>query len=282
MDGRKTLGQLREEWQNCTACDLGQRRQGVGGAFVFGEGVRGKIMLIGEGPGEQEEASGRPFVGPSGKLLRAILEGLKIAQDVYITNIVACRSCTQATDADGNLIFRRGRKGGPREPLWKDEAPQPHQAQACLARLHEEIYLVDPQVIVLLGGTATETLLSKKVAITQVRGEPERLSIPGASFAAVLTDKRQAWLRKQNGVLVLPTRPNLVHYYCLPTVHPAWVLRKIADQGSDSPFRRLFDDIRLAVHVYERHTQIVCGREPTMDDDGAFERVLESYEAGEE
>lgn len=249
LDSRKKLAVLKAEWQGCTKCELGQRRQTYEGQFVFGEGVRRGIMFIGEGPGEKEELFGRPFVGPSGQLLRHILQKLKVT-DHYITNLVTCRSCAQAKTSEGEPIFINKRKGPP-VPRWQDEPPIPANWKACMPRLHEEIYLVDPRVIVTLGGTAAEALLGKKVAITQKRGEPERLTIPGASFAPVFTEKRHAWMRKHEGRWIAPTVTNDVHYYCLPTIHPAYVLRKLGDLHPDeSPFKKLVEDIQFAVKVY--------------------------------
>ena len=123
-DAHKKLETLRAEWLGCTRCELGVRRQAYDGEFVFGEGVRRGIMFIGEGPGEKEELSGRPFVGPSGRLLRHILKKLGVV-DVYITNLVTCRSCAVAQTADGEPIFVPGRGGAPPTPRWQDQPPSP-------------------------------------------------------------------------------------------------------------------------------------------------------------
>jgi uracil-DNA glycosylase len=275
-DARKRLETLRAEWKNCTACELGVRRQTYDGEFVFGEGVRRGIMFIGEGPGEKEELSGQPFVGPSGRLLRHILKRLGVT-DAYITNLVTCRSCAQAQTADGEPIFTTPRRSGVPVPRWQDQPPSPAHFRACMNRLHQEIYLVDPRVVVTLGATAAEALLGKKVAITQKRGEPERLAIPGASYQAVLTEKRHAWLRKQDGQWVAPTEQNQVYYYCIPTIHPAWVLRKLGDLHPDeSAFRKLVEDIRLAAKVYEEFMMRVFEKTP----DGASDTSVEAVRAG--
>lgn len=281
-DTRKKLEVLKAEWKGCTACELGVRRQTYEGEFVFGEGVRRGIMFIGEGPGEKEELAGRPFVGPSGQLLRTILKKLGFT-DFYITNLVTCRSCAQAKTSDGEPVFIPSRRGGPPRPRWQDEPPLPAYWKSCMPRLHEEIYIVDPRVIVTLGGTAAEALLGKKIAITQKRGEPERLTIPGASFAPVLTEKRQAWFRKHEGRWVAPTTRNEVHYYCLPTIHPAYVVRKLSDMHPDeSPFRKLVEDIRLAIKVYEDFVFRAFGQTPTASSDMSVDAVRASLQTDDE
>lgn len=272
-DARKKLEVLKAEWKGCTACELGVRRETYDGEFVFGEGVRRGIMFIGEGPGEKEEVSGRPFVGPAGLLVRMILQKLGFS-DYYLTNLVTCRSCAQAKTADGELIFLPARRGRPREPRWQDESPLPAYWRACLKRLHEEIYIVDPRVVVTLGATAAEAVLQKKVAITQKRGEAERLTIPGASHSAILTEKRQAWFRKHEGRWIAPTQQNDVHYYCIPTIHPNFVLSKLGDLHPDeSAFKKLVEDIRLAVKVYEDFMAKTFGQPPTASSDVPVETV---------
>lgn len=280
-DANKRLEVLRSEWKDCVRCELGVRRQTYDGAFVFGEGVRRGIMFIGEGPGEKEELSGRPFVGPSGGLLRGLIQKLGLA-DFYISNLVACRSCAQAQTADGEPVFIPGKRGGPPKPRWADQPPIPEAWRACLPRLYEEIYLVDPRVIVTLGATAAEVLLGKKIAITQKRGEPERLSIPGASFSAAMTEKKHTWLRKVDGQWVTPTEQNMVHYYCIPTLHPAYVLRKLGDlHPDDSPYQKLVEDVRLAIKVYEEFMLRAFGREPSGSSDMSVD-ALRAADADEE
>jgi uracil-DNA glycosylase len=282
LDARRKLEVLRAEWEGCTKCELGVRRELYKGRFVFGEGTKRGIMFIGEGPGQKEELLGRPFMGPSGLLLRHILGKLKIT-DFYISNLVTCRSCSQAKTSDGEPIFFPGHRGRPPEPRWTDEPPLPPYWKACLPRLHEEIYLVDPCIVVTLGATAAEALLGKRIAITQKRGEPERLSIPGASYQPILTDKRQAWQRKHEGRWIAPTETNEVHYYCLPTIHPAFVLRKLSDLHPDeSPFKKLVEDIQFAVKVYDDFNARSFGKTPPEASEMSIEAVRQGLEPEEE
>jgi len=271
-DARKSLNQLHAEWISCTACDLGKRRKAVEGEFVRGEGMRGGIMFVGEGPGKDEEAFGRPFIGKSGAVLRKVLDKLQFTEH-YMTNLVACRSCAPAADAGGQPIFRKDFKTKQMLPLLRDEPPLPLQVEACQQRLHEEIYIVDPVLIVAVGATAAKTLIGKSVSITDpdVRGQPFHITIPGAGFTTVRTDKRGVWARKAGGKLVMPVEPSEVRYLCIPTIHPAYVLRKLGDQSSDSPFMQFAKDIQKAVQVYERYMLELHGIVPS----GVAEMAME-------
>jgi uracil-DNA glycosylase len=252
LDDRKPLEVLEEEWAGCTKCPLGERRQEVGGAFVFGEGRKHGVMFIGEGPGQVEEAEGRPFVGPSGKVLRKVIERLGLI-DYYITNCVACRSCAQAYNGEGQPIFRKDRRTGAQIPFIRDEPPTPLQIAACLPRLHELIYLVDPVVIVTLGAEATKTLRGKAVSILSERGQSMEVTIPGSWQLPVLTEKRQQWARRVRGELVMPTRRNEVRYLVIPTIHPAFVLRSHGDKRKGNPLESFIEDVKKAVAVYDRY-----------------------------
>lgn len=219
-------------------------------------------MFIGEGPGVVEEELGRPFVGPSGKLLRGILHRIGLTGH-YITNLVACRSCSPVLDEFGNQRFRF-RRNAPALPMFKDEPPLPSQTAACMPRLLEEIYLVDPILIVTLGGGAAEAVLRRKVAITNVRGQPTSAFIPGATYRPIVTDKKKVWPRVKDGVISLPVEQNEVAYLVIPTIHPAFVLRKIADRSVNSPFRQLVGDIQKAVQTYERYMHEIHGVVPSL------------------
>ncbi len=127
----------------CTRCRLSATRTNL----VFGEGnPDAKLMFIGEGPGSDEDLSGRPFVGKAGMLLTKIIEnGLKLSrEDVYIANIVKCRP-----------------------PHNRD--PRPDEAKMCIGYLKRQIELVSPDVIVLLGRVAMKNLLGLETSISKAR-----------------------------------------------------------------------------------------------------------------
>lgn len=145
--------------------------------MVFGEGnPRAELMLVGEGPGQQEDEQGRPFVGPAGQLLNRILAAVGISrEEVYIANVVKCRP-------PGNRL------------------PTPQEVEACRPYLWEQIRIIRPRIIVCLGALAGQTLISPKLRITRERGKwVERQGImimPTFHPAALLRDprkKRPAW-----------------------------------------------------------------------------------------
>lgn len=114
---------------------------------MFGEGnPAADLMLVGEGPGEVEDQTGRPFVGPAGQLLTQILNSVGIdRKDVYITNVVKCRP-------RGNRV------------------PTKQEMDACWEWLAAQIALIRPLIIVTLGNAATQRLLGKTEGIGQLRG----------------------------------------------------------------------------------------------------------------
>lgn len=134
------------------------------------------VMLVGEGPGAQEDQQGEPFVGKAGQLLDRILEAAGFKRDeVYITNVVKCRP-------PGNRL------------------PTAQEAAACYPFLAEQIRLISPRIIVCLGALATQTLIDPAARITRVRGRwSERFGarvMPTFHPAALLRDsskKRPVW-----------------------------------------------------------------------------------------
>lgn len=151
-----TYGKLREAAAGCRACPLWK----TGTQTVFGEPVgrphRGpRVMLVGEQPGDQEDRAGKPFVGPSGRLLDEALEAAGIDRSqVYVTNTVKHFKWTGQ---------------GKRRIHAK---PNTGEIRACLPWLEAEIRVFRPDVIVCLGATAAQALLGKDFRVTQHRGRP--------------------------------------------------------------------------------------------------------------
>jgi uracil-DNA glycosylase len=269
-DYRKSLPVLRSEWETCTRCDLGERRNTVGGQFVFGEGTPGGIMFIGEGPGVDEEANGRPFVGKSGKILRHAINRLGIDR-YYITNVVTCRSCAQAYTPEGQPKYKKNWKTGVMEPRIIDQPPTPAQMHACLPRLYEEIYLVDPKIIVALGVSSAEVLARRPVTIQRESGTTIAISIPGAGRKPTVTDKKKVWARTVRGALIAPHVPNNVEYLMIPLLHPAFVARKQKDERWMNPVQMFAEGMKKIVAVYDRYMFEVYGDQP-----GAVRELAES------
>jgi DNA polymerase len=135
----------------CTRCELSQTRTHV----VFGEGrVNSPLVLVGEGPGETEDATGRPFVGRAGKLLDEVLaENGMTRQHVYICNVLKCRA---ALAENGRL---------------KNRPPRVEEAAACRGWLDTQLRVIQPTVILCLGSPAANALIHPNFAITRERGQ---------------------------------------------------------------------------------------------------------------
>lgn len=139
------LNKLKVECENCQKCELGKTRTNI----VFSDGsCEAKILLIGEAPGADEDATGTPFVGRAGKYLSALIEesGLDRKKDFYICNTVKCR---------------------PPE----NRVPTDEEKQLCENFLLEQIKIVKPKVIVLCGATSAKSFLGKKIKISEIRGQ---------------------------------------------------------------------------------------------------------------
>jgi DNA polymerase len=138
------LQKIREKLLNCNRCFLAKSRL----KLVYGEGHQSaRIMLIGEAPGAEENISGRPFIGEAGKLLTKMLQAININREqVYITNVVKCRP-------PGN------------------RNPNPDEISQCMPFLFQQIRIIKPQVILLLGKVATISLLHENKNMDQYRNE---------------------------------------------------------------------------------------------------------------
>jgi DNA polymerase len=148
---RPTLAAVREAARDCRACDLWK----LGTQTVFGEGARrAEIMLVGEQPGDQEDVSGHPFVGPAGKMLDRALEEAGIDRStVYVTNVV------------------KHFKWEPRGKRRIHKKPNAAEITACRPWLEAEIQLVKPRALICLGATAAQALLGASFKVTAHRGE---------------------------------------------------------------------------------------------------------------
>lgn len=257
-DFYKQLAILRNDWADCTSCELGERRVATQGKFVFGEGTRRGVMFIGEGPGKDEEKQGRPFIGKSGSLLRDAIRRLNI-DPAYITNVVTCRSCGQAYDTEGNPRYRKNWRTGNQEPDIRDQPPLPSQMATCMPRLHEEIYLVDPVLIVTLGKEATQVLTKKAVSILEASGTMTSMTIPGRGYHATVTEKKRLWMRKVRRQMVMPVVQNEVVYPVVPILHPAYILRNKNDQRAGNPVEKFVKGMTLVRDIYYRYVVEVRG-----------------------
>ncbi len=145
--GRTPLEQVAHELQGCARCILHKGRHSI----VVGEGnPRARLVFVGEGPGEEEDLQGRPFVGPAGQLLDRIIEAMGFSRgDVFICNVVKCRP-------PGN------------------RAPSPEEIQACVPFLFRQLTAISPAVICALGGVSAQAILGSRERISSLRGRFHR------------------------------------------------------------------------------------------------------------
>lgn len=259
-DARKALTVLRDEWSTCQKCRLGERRLAGGYNFVFGTGYTRTIMFIGDGPNEESEFTGVPFVGSSGGVLRTLLARLGL-KEYYLTNLVSCRSCEPMTNSSGALIQRK--QGSVMVTMYKDELPIPAHYTACKPRLNEEVYIVDPTVIVGLGAKACEALVGRPINLARENGEARPIGIPGATYVPELTDKGQHWIRKVKGQVIQPIRQSEVRYHFVPTYHPRDVEKVMDDLGPGSLFSKFSRALREAIQTHDAYVAGAYGMEPT-------------------
>lgn len=166
----------------CTRCPLASGRTHV----VFGEGdPDAGLMVVGEGPGRDEDLQGRPFVGRSGQLLdRLLSEEAGLARhEVYIANVVKCRPPNN------------------RDPL-------PDEIASCRPYLDQQVALINPVVVVTLGNFASKTLLATTEGITRLRGRT--YPYPGASGPVVVPTFHPAAALRGGGEVLAAMRADLV------------------------------------------------------------------------
>jgi DNA polymerase len=186
--------ELESSVSSCTACPLAASRQRT----VFGVGHRAaRWMLVGEAPGAEEDARGEPFVGQAGRLLDNMLAAVGLAREgnspasVYIANVLKCRP-------PGN------------------RNPAPDEVACCEPFLQRQIALVQPQLILVMGRFAAQSLLGTDASIASLRGRVHTIEAAGRRVAVVVT------------------------------YHPAYLLRNLADKAKS------WADLCLARDVVER------------------------------
>jgi uracil-DNA glycosylase len=189
---KRTLSALREAAAGCRGCHLWRGANQT----VFGEGLkRARVMFVGEQPGDKEDLAGKPFVGPAGKELDKGLEAAGIARDeAYVTNVVK------------HFKFEeRGRRR-------IHQTPKRFEIDACIPWLEEELRVVGPEALVLLGATAAKALMGSSFRLTRHRGE-----LLDSELAPIVT----------------------------ATIHPSAILRQ-RDDASRSKEREAFaEDLRV-------------------------------------
>jgi DNA polymerase len=184
---RPTLDQIRRELGDCQRCKLCKGRKNI----VFGVGTpRAELVFVGEGPGEQEDLQGVPFVGAAGELLTKMIQAMGFTRDqVYICNVVKCRP-------PGN------------------RNPEPDEIAACEPFLRSQLLALQPKVIVALGKFAAQTLLRDSTPITRLRGqwrEYQGVKLMPTFHPAYLlrspNEKKKAWEDLQQVMKIFGKQP---------------------------------------------------------------------------
>ncbi|MCW5933593.1 MAG: uracil-DNA glycosylase [Fimbriimonadia bacterium] len=147
----EALLEIERKAKSCVACGLANHRTNV----VFADGnPRSPLVIVGEGPGENEDLQGLPFVGRAGQLLdKALIAAGMARKHVYICNVVKCRAAN----------LENGK--------WRNRPPLPDEIQACNPWLDAQLTLIQPLVVVCLGAPAASTVIQRNFRITQDRGK---------------------------------------------------------------------------------------------------------------
>ena len=170
-----SLRKLRKAAADCRACPLWKPATQT----VFGEGpASARIVVVGEVPGDEEDLSGKPFVGPSGKLFDKALAEIGLPRrEMYVTNAVKHFK-----------FIRRGR-------IRLHGKPSPSEQRACRPWLERELEAIRPEVIVCLGATAAQALLGRGFGLMKSRGQWQQLG----NGARVLATVHPSWVLRQRG-----------------------------------------------------------------------------------
>jgi DNA polymerase len=187
LEKQARMDALAAEASSCPACGLCETRTHV----VFGDGnPNSPLMLIGEGPGANEDATGIPFVGRAGKLLDECLrEAGMLRKHVYIANVVKCRA----------TLIENGRV--------QNRAPKPDEIGACVPLwLEKQIAIIKPRVILCLGAPSAKTIINKNFRMMQERGQWFESKYTRHAIAAL----HPAYILRQEGSAFETSRQSLV------------------------------------------------------------------------
>jgi uracil-DNA glycosylase family protein len=172
---RVQLAALLKQVDACRRCEIGSTRTKV----VCGVGnPASRLMIVGEGPGENEDQQGEPFVGRAGELLTKMLAAIGLRrEDVFITNTIKCR----ATTNEGGRLANR--------------APSPEEMSNCREYLDRELAIVQPKVILALGAPAAKSFLGRDFSITRQRG----IWYAGPNGTDLIVTFHPAYILRQTG-----------------------------------------------------------------------------------
>jgi DNA polymerase len=235
-----SLDELKLRASTCASCALSERRTNV----VFGEGnPRAALVLVGEGPGETEDLTGRPFVGRAGQLLDQALEENGLSRDiVYICNVVKCRACDWST---GRPVNR---------------APLEHETEACRRWLEPQLWSISPYVILCVGAPSAKSLIKRDFKITTERGRyfpcayarcaiatlhpayilRQQSSVSDGGYGLLVSDIGKAWEAAQR-LRLMDSQGRLKPWVIAGPSEPGMAGAETAESRSEAAQSSLFD-----------------------------------------
>jgi DNA polymerase len=229
-DKERAVLSVFSQWSDCTKCDLGKQRyekhidtSGQAGNMVFGDGnVNADMVVIGIGPGENEDIQGCPFIGESGSIMNEYLDNVAmIREELFIMNIVACRPFSKSID------FKTKR------PKEENRDPTPLERETCRPLWQEVLYIIDPLIVVAMGKPAVMEVTGKRsVSMREAQGTVMNCQIPGRA---------------------LPT-----NYAVIPMYHPAFLSRS-GDTYRGGPWHQALVAWKRAVHFLDQLRNLYSG-----------------------
>lgn len=248
-DKEQAVLSIFDKWNGCTKCDLGKQREAKFidsgrqcGNIVFGDGnVSADMVIIGIGPGEQEDREGVPFYGESGNILDQYLDMVHMRrEELFIMNIVACRPFSKSID------FKTKR------PKEENRDPTPLERELCRPLWQELLYIIDPLVVVAMGKPAVMEVTGKRsVSMREIQGMVTTCQIPGKA--------------------VMPT------YTVIPMYHPAF-LSRTGDTFKGGPWHQALIAWKRAVYFLDQLRNLYYGT--SMPDRGIKEEDLFLVQGG--
>lgn len=230
MDKSARLRELYQRWANCQRCPLHEKRRNI----VFGQGnPDADILVLGIGPGEEEDKTGNPFYGPSGEILDEYLEENHYNRaDLFLLNIVACRPTIEIVDPKTHRKRTENRD------------PAPKERESCLPLWLTTLYIVDPILIVALGKPAIMEVSKKRgIQMYKDHGQIQDCEIPG---------------------LITPLK-----YPVMTMYHPAFLARS-GDKTYGGVWHQALVDWRRAIYYVDQLRYLYYGEPPP---DRGFERI---------
>jgi len=215
----QAVAALAKKWADCKRCGLHKTRKHL----VFGEGnVDADILIIGEGPGANEDDTGKPFQGDAGRILNDLLTSASLDRDndCYITNIVCCRPTAK------NIDERTEKE------TVENRVPSKIEREQCWPRLWQLIYMIDPMLIVTVGKVPLQALTSKAAKMGKIRGRVQ--------------------------TMVLHGRHTQLRYPVMPIYHTAYLAR-IHDHRPEGPWGQTANDLIEICNIIDHLRKVYYG-----------------------